>query len=234
ISQLKAFWGEAATKENDFCFDYLPRIDSDHSAYQTAVDMLDGKVKGYFLFGENPAVGSANSRLHRLALAQLDWLVVRDFQEIESASFWKDAPELETGELETTKIGTEVFLLPAATHVEKDGCFTNTQRLLQWHHKAVEAPGDARSELWFMHHLTRRVKEKLAASSDPKDRAVLDLAWDYETEGPHEEPSADAVLMEIGGFDAESRNLPDYLPLADDGSTRCGCWIYAGCYADGV
>src|SRR5205807_2951551 len=138
ISQLKAFWGEAATKENDFRFDYLPRIDSDHSAYQTAVDMLDGKMKGYFLFGENPAVGSANSRLHRLALAQLDWLVVRDFQEIESAAFWYASPEIESGELSTTDIKTEVFLLPAAAHTEKDGSFTNTQRLLQWHHAAVE------------------------------------------------------------------------------------------------
>src|SRR5437660_1764889 len=121
ISQLKAFWGEAATEENDFCFDHLPKMNADHSTYQTALDMLDGKVKGFFLFGENPAVGSANARVHRLALAKLDWLVVRDFQEIESASFWKDAPEIETGELRTGEIGTEVFLFPAATHVEKDG-----------------------------------------------------------------------------------------------------------------
>jgi formate dehydrogenase major subunit len=94
----------------------------------TFLDMLDGKVKGYFLLGQNPAVGSANSKLHRLALAQLDWLVVRDLQEIESASFWKDGPELETGELRTDKIPTEMFLMPAASHVEKDGSFTNTDR----------------------------------------------------------------------------------------------------------
>ena len=92
-----------------------------------------------------------------------------------------------------------MFLLPAAAHTEKDGTFTNTQRLLQWHRKAVEPVGDCRSELWFYYHLGRRIREKLAASTDPRDRPVLDLAWDYPTEGPHDEPSAEAVLREIGG-----------------------------------
>src|SRR4051812_11528538 len=104
--------------------------------------MLDGTLKGYFLVGENPAVGSSNSKLHRLGLARLDWLVVRDLAEIESAAFWYDSPEIETGELTTEAIATEVFLVPAAAHTEKDGTFTNTQRLLQWHHKAVEPPRD--------------------------------------------------------------------------------------------
>ena len=103
VSLLKAYFGARATAENDFCFDYLPRIDGDHSTYQAALGMLEGKVKGFFLFGENPAVGSANSRLHRMAMANLDWLVVRDLVEIESASFWHDAPELETGELKTER-----------------------------------------------------------------------------------------------------------------------------------
>ncbi len=143
VSLLKAWWGDAATADNDYCFDYLPRISGDHSTYATTLDMLDGKVAGYFLFGQNPAVGSSNGRLHRLAMANLDWLVVRDLVEIESASFWYDAPELETGELRTDAIGTEVFLLPAAAHVEKDGTFTQTQRLLQWHDKALEPPTTA-------------------------------------------------------------------------------------------
>src|SRR6266576_2492070 len=169
ISQLKAFYGANATKENDFCFDLLPRINADHSTYQSALDMLEGKVKGFFLFGENPAVGSANSKLQRLALASLDWLVVRDFVEIESASFWSDAPEIETGELKTEEIATEVFFLPAATHVEKDGSFTNTQRLLQWHWKAVEPKEDCRSDLWFYYHLGRIIREKLSDSQAPRD-----------------------------------------------------------------
>ena len=232
VSQLKAFWGPAATEENDFCFDHLPKINADHSTYQTALDMLGGKVKGFFLFGENPAVGSANSRLHRLALAQLDWLVVRDFQEIESASFWKDAPELETGELKTEEIGTEVFLLPAASHVEKDGSFTNTQRLLQWHFKAVEPPEDCRSELGFVYHLGKKIREKLADSTDPRDRPIQKLTWSYGTSGPHEEPSADEVLREINGVGADGKALSAYLELKSDGSTACGCWIYCGCFKE--
>jgi formate dehydrogenase major subunit len=234
VSLLKAWWGDAATESNDFCFDHLPRITGDHSNYPTILDMYDGKVRGYFLLGENPAVGSAHGRLQRLAMAKLDWLVVRDFTEIESASWWYDGPEIETGELRTEDIGTEIFLMPAAAHTEKDGSFTNTQRLLQWHHKAVEPAGDRRSELWFMYHLGRRVREKLAGSTDPRDRPLLDLTWDYPTVGRHDEPDAEAVLKEISGSDAEGNLITDYLPLADDGSTACGCWIYAGCFADGV
>ena len=234
VSLLKAWWGDAATPENDFCFDYLPRLTGDHSIFETVLAMLEGRVEGFFLPGQNPAVGSVNAGLHRKAMAKLEWLVVRDLVEIESASFWKDAPEIETGELETGKIPTEVFLLPAAAHTEKDGSFTNTQRLLQWHHKAVEPPGDARSELWFYYHLGRIIRAKLAGSDDPKDRPLLDLTWDYPTEGAFDDPSAEAVLAEIGGFDAEGEPAAGYLDLKADGSTSCGCWIYSGSYADGV
>jgi formate dehydrogenase major subunit len=234
VSLLKAWWGEAATAENDFCFDYLPRISGDHSTYRTTLDMLDGKVRGLFLLGENPAVGSANSRLHRLAMARLDWLVVRDLVEIESASFWRDAPEIESGELRTEAIGTEVFLLPAASHVEKEGTFTNTQRLLQWREKALDPKGDCRSELWFMYHLGRIVRERLAGSGDPRDRPVLDLTWDYPTSGPHDDPDAEAVLREINGWGPDGRALSAFTELKADGSTACGCWIYCGCYADEV
>jgi formate dehydrogenase major subunit len=234
ISLLKAWYGDRATPDNDFCFDYLPRLSGDHGTYATTLAMLDGTVKGYFLLGENPAVGSANSGLHRRALAKLDWLVVRDLVEIESATFWKDAPEIETGELVTEDIGTEVFLLPAASHVEKEGTFTNTQRLLQWREKALDPKGDCRSDLWFMYHLGRRVRERLADSADPKDRPVLDLAWDYPVEGEHQDPSAEAVLREINGWGPDGRALSSFIQLKADGSTACGCWIYCGCYADEV
>jgi formate dehydrogenase major subunit len=196
--------------------------------------MLDGKVKGYFLLGENPGVGNTNARLHRLALAQLDWLVVRDLVEIESATFWRDSPEVESGEIVPEECATEVFFLPAAGHVEKDGSFTNTQRLLQWHFKAVEPRGDCRSELWFMYHLGRKIREKLAGSKEPRDEGVLQLRWVYPTAGQHEEPSAEAVLREISGQGADGRALPDYTKLEADGSTSCGCWIYCGCFADEV
>ena len=234
ISLLKAWYGDAATEENDYCFDHLPRLTGDHSIYPAIMGMVDGWCKGFFVMGENPAVGAANGKLQRLALANVDWLVVRDFSETESAAFWYDSPEIETSELKTEEIGTEVFFLPAASHTEKDGSFTNTQRLVQFHHKAVEPKGDCRSELWFMYHLGKKVKEKLADSDDSKDRAVLDLTWDYPTEGGTEEPNAEAVLREINGWDENNDALGSYLQIQNDGSTACGCWIYCGIYADEV
>jgi formate dehydrogenase major subunit len=245
ISLMKAYWGDAATAGNDYCFDYLPRLTGSHSTYETVVAQMEGVCKGYFLMGENPAVGSANARMQRFGMANLDWLVVRDFSLIESATWWKNGPEIETGELRTEGIRTEVFFLPAAAHTEKDGSFTNTQRLLQWHHAAVEPAGDARSDLWFIYHLGRRIREKLApgglggvppygTAADDMDRPVLDLTWDYPTKGPIGEPDAEAVLAEINGHDASGRPLSSYLELKDDGSTSCGCWIYCGVHADGV
>jgi formate dehydrogenase major subunit len=234
VSLLKAWWGDKARADNDFCFDYLPRLDGPAGTYQTVAGQMEGRVKGYFLVGENPAVGSANAKMQRLGLANLDWLVVRDFYLIESATFWKDGPEIETGELRPEEIGTEVFFLPAAAHTEKNGSFTNTQRLVQWHHQAVEPQGDDRSELWFYYHLGRRIREKLAASVDERDRPVLDLTWDYPTEGPLSEPWAEAVLREINGWGPDGQALGSYSELAGDGSTACGCWIYCGCYSGEV
>src|SRR5439155_25622772 len=143
--------------------------------------------------------GSPSSSLQRKELAKLEWIVVRDTNEIETAAFWYDSPEIDTGETTPEAIGTEVFFLPAAAHTEKDGTFTNTQRLLQWHFKAVEPPGECRSDLWFTHQLGWRVREKLAGSADPKDRPLLDLTWDYPTQGPQEEPDAETIMQEIGG-----------------------------------
>ncbi len=233
-SLLKAWWGDAATAETGFCFDYLPRIDGDHSAYSFFDRMLDGKVKGFFAVGQNPAVGSANSKLHRLAMSKLDWLVVRDLTEIDTAAFWYDSPEIETGELTPEEIGTEVFFLPAASHTEKDGNFTNTQRLLQWHWKAVEPRHDCRSELHFFYWLGRRIREKLAGSKDPRDRPILDLTWDYALLGEHQEPDPEVVLREINGFDADRNLISKYQELKADGSTGCGSWIHAGIYKDDV
>jgi formate dehydrogenase major subunit len=233
-SLLKAYWGEAATAENDYCFDYLPRITGAHGTYDTVMAQLEGKCRGYFLMGQNPAVGSANNRMQRAAMAELEWLVVRDFSLIESATWWKDGPEIDSGEMRTEDIATEVFFFPAAAHTEKDGTFTNTQRMLQWHNTAQEPGGDARSDLWFMFHLGRLIREKLTGSEDEMDRPILDLAWNYPTHDDRREPSADAVLREINGTGPDGEALSSYEELRDDGSTSCGCWIYCGVYADGV
>ena len=234
VSLLKAWWGDAARADNDFCYDYLPRLTGSHSTYETVMAQLDGTCQGYFLFGQNPAVGSANARMQRLGMANLDWLVIRDFVQIESATWWKDGPEIETGELRTEDIKTEVFFLPAAAHTEKDGSFTNTQRMLQWHHQAVEPAADIRSDLWFTYHLGRRIRARLTGSADEMDRPVLDLTWDYPLHGPLAEPDAEAVLAEVNGRDSGGRPLSAYTQLKSDGSTACGCWIYCGVYADGV
>jgi formate dehydrogenase major subunit len=233
VSLLKSYWGDAANADNDYCFEYLPRLTGDHSTYTTVKNQIEGTCKGYFLVGENPAVGSANGKLQRLGLANLDWLVVRDLQMTESATFWKDGPEIETGELATDQIGTEIFFLPAASHVEKAGSFTQTQRMLQWRDKAVEPPGDARSDLQFYYELGRRIRERLRDSTDEMDRPLLDLTWDYPTEGPLNEPDGSAVLREINGTGPDGL-LGAYTELKDDGSTSCGCWIYCGVYADDV
>lgn len=232
VSLLKSYWGDAATEENDYGYGWLPRLTGDHGTYQQVLDMIDGKVKGYFLLGQNPAVGSAHGRAQRLGMANLDWLVVRDLFMIESATFWKNGPEVATGEIVPEQCKTEVFFMPAASHAEKEGTFTQTQRMLQWREKAVDPPGDARSELWFFYHLGRRIRERLRDSDRARDAAVKNLTWDY---GSSDEPDAELVLKEINGYDLRTGDLlGSYTQMKPDGSTSGGCWIYTGVYADGV
>ena len=237
VSLLKAWWGDAATADNDWAYDYLPRLTGPHGTYQTVTGMLADEVEGYFLLGQNPAVGSANGRMQRLGMSHLKWLVVRDLNMIESATFWKDGPEIATGELKTEEIDTEVFFMPAASHVEKAGSFTQTQRLLQWRHQAVAPPGDCQSDLDFFIELGGRIRTLLADSDDERDRPLLDLTWDYATDSEGN-PDPEAVLAEINGHwltgDNAGEPLPAYTELRADGSTEAGCWIYTGVYADGV
>lgn len=229
ISLLKAWYGDAATAENQFGFHFLPRVTGDHSEYGYWLDMADGKMEGLFVLGQNPAVGSANGRLERKALAKLQWLVVRDLVETETASFWKDSPEVERGELDPNKIATEIFFLPAAGHVEKAGTFTNTQRLLQFREKAVDPPEDCRSETWFMYHLGWRLKARAAAERNAHNAALNALTWDYNTHGKHGEPVVEEIIGEINGYRVAGRTpVSGYKELKNDGATACGCWIYSG------
>lgn len=236
VNLLKAWFGEAATAENDWVYDYLPKLTGAHGTYQTTVAMLNDEVEGYFVLGQNPAVGSANGRQQRMAMSHLKWLVVRDLNMIESATWWKEGPEIESGELKTTEIGTEIFYLPAATHVEKAGSFTQTQRMLQWRHQAVRPPGQAESELDFFHELGVRIRAKLAGSTDPRDRPLLDLTWDYPADA-HGNPDPEAVLSEINGKfltgEKAGQHLTNYVEMQPDGSTSGGCWIYTGVYTGG-
>src|SRR5207249_1095530 len=233
VPLLKAWYGDAATSENEFGYQWIPKLTGDHSHVSTSAAMADGKVKGFVVFGQNPAHGSPRSGLQRRALAQLDWMVAIDLYETETAAFWYAAPE----GWKPADIKTEVFLLPTAGPPEKEGTFTNTQRLLQFHDKAVDPPGDARSDLWYVYHLGRRLKDLYRGSTNPRDQGLLNLTWDYLPERPDpqwrikDEPSDEKVLMEVNGYTVVDRKqLPDFEQLKADGSTACGVWIYSGVF----
>jgi formate dehydrogenase major subunit len=241
VSQLKAWWGAAATKDNDFAYDYLPKREKadaySHQHFHT--EMLKKKVKGFIVMGQNPAVDSPNAKMSRKGLRTLDWLVVVDLFETETASVWKEPG------LDPKTVSTEVFFIPAGAPPEKDGSLTNTMRLVQWHKKAIEAPGQARSDAAFIVELGTRVKKLYAGSKAKKDRPILDLVWEYQPEGPKHEPNMELVLKEINGFatqeitDKEGKVLykagqpiKAFVQLADDGSTACGNWIMTGVYPE--
>jgi formate dehydrogenase major subunit len=235
VSYLKSLYGDAATKENQFGWDWHPKILGDHSHMAMFVAMNAGKVKGMFCVGQNPAT-SVNAKLERSGLRKLDWLVVKDNWLTETATFWKNAPEVKNGEVKPANIKTEVFFLPATQVGEVEGTFTNTQRLLQFHHKAAEAPGDCRSDTWFYYDLGKRLKQLYAQSTAPRDEGFKHLVWDYEHEDANErrkgEPSALKILKELNGFQTADPNkhLTSFGALKDDGSTTCASWIYAGVY----
>jgi formate dehydrogenase major subunit len=247
VSLLKAWYGDAAMPENDFCFSWLPRVDADYSQLAYFDRMAKGQIKGYFLFGQNPGGGGPNAGLHRAGLRNLDWLVVADWFEIESAVFWKSDPNAPPPD----QIKTEVFFLPAAAAPEKEGSLTNTQRMLQWHDKAVDPLGDSRSDAWFLYNLGKRLKELYAGSTDPRDQALLHLTWDYDFEEQPRlpdgtlsrikgEPDLEKVLQEINGYKLDEVDprtgrphlLSGFSELKDDGSTACGCWIYTGVFPE--
>ncbi len=255
-SLLQAWYGDAANEEDgNTCYRWLPKVTGDHSHLATTYDMLEGKVQGYFLFGQNPAAGSTDARLQRKALEQLDWMVVRDLYEIETAAFWYKEAIPHVDRVDPGKIKTEVFLLPAAASTEKEGSFTNTQRLVQWRDKAIDPSGDARSDLWFVYHLGKRLKKLYAGSKDPKDRPLQALTWEYDRAEPEpgsrilDEPDAELVLKEINGYYVrppdqtdtggskvytlrDGPHVPNFTALKSDGSTACGSWIYSGVYPE--
>ncbi len=247
VSLLKAWYGDAATPDNDFGFSWLPRVDADYSQLAYFDRMAKGDVKGYFLFGQNPGGGGPNAGLHRAGLRNLEWLVVLDWFETESASFWKNDPNA----MPPSDIKTEVFFIPAAAAQEKEGSLTNTQRLLQWHNKAVDPVGDCRSDAWFVYNLGKRLKHLYAGSTDPKDQPLLNLIWEYDFDEQlrlpdgtpsriEGEPDLEKVLMEMNGHQLDQidprtgrpRLVSGFSELKDDGTTACGCWVYSGVFPE--
>jgi formate dehydrogenase major subunit len=238
VSYLKSMYGDAATLDNDWGYEWHPKILGDHSHIATMAAMADGKVKGMFCVGQNPAT-SLNGTAQRGAMRKLEWLVVKDNWLTETAMYWKNAPEIVDGTVDQTDIQTEVFFFPATQVGEYDGSFTNTQRMLQWHSKAADPPGDCRTDTWFYYQLGKRLKAKYASSTNPRDIGFRNLVWDYEpdpgapvsaqTAG---EPDVLKILREINGFQTSdpTRHLTGFAQLKDDGSTTCASWIYCGVY----
>ena len=239
VSLLKAFYGDAATKDNEFGYQWLPkRASADAYSHQHIfVDMYAGKIKGFLADGQNPAVGGPNAKLARSAMAKLDWLVVKDIFLTETADFWK-APGVNPKDIKT-----EVFFLPAAPAAEKDGSLTNTMRLIQWHEKAVNPPGDVTSDAEFFTSLAKRLQKMYAGSTKERDKGFLAADFKY---GDGKEPDMQLVLKEINGFATEEitdkdgkviykkgQPLNTFAHMTDDGTTAGGCWIYTGVIVEG-
>ncbi len=224
VSLLKAWWGENATKENNFCYDYLPKKSANYSWIALFEAMYAGKIKGLSCWGENPAVSGPNSNLEVKALGNLDWLVVSDLFETETASFWK-RPGVNPAEIKT-----EVFLLPACGSYEKEGSITNSGRWAQWRWKACPAVGESKSDLEMMNELFEEIRalyKKDAKAVFPEP--IVKLNWDY----GKGEPNQDKIVKEINGYTiADGKPVANFTKLADDGSTMCGNWIYSGIYPE--
>ncbi|HMB85101.1 MAG TPA: molybdopterin dinucleotide binding domain-containing protein, partial [Methylomirabilota bacterium] len=233
VSYLKSMYGAAATPGNDFGYDWHPKIVGDHSHMAMFVAMNEGRVKGMLCVGQNPAT-SLNASVERKGLGKLEWLVVKDNWLTETATFWQNAPEVTSGQVRSQDIGTEVFFFPAAQVAEYEGSFTNTQRMLQWHYKAADPPGDCRTDLWLTHQLALRLKKMYADSTQPRDQGFRHLVWEFDSDDPRErergEPDALKILKDINGYytDQPDQHLAGFGDLKDDGSTTCASWIYCG------
>ena len=224
ISLLKAWYGEKATAANDYGFGLLPKVGGNHSWMPLFKAVEAGKIKGLICWGMNPAVSGPSSEATRQAMGKLDWMVVADLWETETAGFWKRPGST------PAQNRTEVFLLPAACSVEKEGSVTSSCRWMQWRTAAVRPPGEAKSDLWILDRLFKAVQGRYRNQGGPHAEAILDMQWNY---GPGDQPDVHAVAREINGYDLESgKLLPSLGKLKDDGSTSCGNWLFSGSYTE--
>ncbi len=235
VSLLKAFWGDHATPENDFCFNYMPKLDDGktYAWYDLFDAMYKGKIKGFFAWGQNPACSSSNANKVRDALEKLDWLVCVNLWDSETASFWRGPGK------DPSKIKTEVFLLPCAASVEKEGSITNSGRWLQWRYKAVNPPGESKPDAEIVNELFKRIKKLYEEEGGVFPDPIVKLNWDY-GEG---EPDIIKVAKEINGYVTrdvvikgkkfkKGQQVPNFTYLRADGSTACGNWLYSGCFTE--
>jgi formate dehydrogenase major subunit len=229
-SLLKAWYGDAATPENDFVYDYLPKAQAgknySHLAlFENMYNNID--LEGLFCWGQNPMVSGPNSMMESKGMENLKWLVCLDPFETETAAFWKRPGA------DPATINTEVFLLPVTTFLEKEGTVTHSGRLIQYRWKAVDGPGNVRQESFILDRLAKRVKALYAASDKPQDAIIKALTWDYPDPLANHPAFIDAVMREINGKNvATGKLVPGFGALQADGSTSCGNWIYSGMYTE--
>ena len=239
VSYLKAMYGDAATKQNDFAYDYLPKVDRNYSWTYIWDDMYNGNVKGLFAFGMNGVMIGPDSNKNIDALKKADWLVVGEIYPDETSEFWR-APHITTDEMK--QIQTTVYRLPCAGFAEKDGTFTNSARWLQWKNAAVPVPPGCRLDQAIVAQLFLKVRDLYKKEGGKFPDPILKLTWSY-TDPLN--PSLAEVLKEINGktfVDAEDpvtkvqlkagQQLPGFAWLKDDGTTACGNWIYSGAYTE--
>jgi len=223
-SLLKAWYGSAASKDNDFGFGYLPKLETgkNYSWFSLFEAMAAGKIKGMLAWGQNPAVGGPNSNVEREALGHLDWLVASDLWETETAAFWKRPG------VDPATIQTEVYLLPAKASIEKEGSVTNSGRWMQWRYACADGPGEAEDDLWMINKLMLELKNLYTKEGGPNADAITKMAWNY-----GDPPDVRKVAKEVNGYDVTTgKQIDGFANLKDDGSTACGEWVYCGSYVE--
>jgi len=241
VSLLKAWWGDNATAANDFGFNFLGKKPPTRNLTHIGIfeGIADGTVKGLMCWGQNPLVGGPDSEGERAVMNNLDWLVVSDLFETETAAFFKrpdptveqnpDNPTL----VNSAAINTEVFMLPAACSYEKEGSISNSGRWAQWRYKAIDPIGEAKSDLEIINLLVKKLKELHAGDNSVQAEPINKLFWNYESYGEFaHEADPNVVSKEINGYDwATGVVKTSFGQLKDDGSTISGNWLYCGQWA---
>jgi len=243
-SYLKAIYGNNSTKDNDFGYAWLPKLDEGMNASWLNLfdQMFKGKFEGFFAWGQNPACSGANSNKVRKALTKLKWMVNVNLYDNETGSFWK-GPDMKPKDIQT-----EVFMLPCASSVEKEGSLSNSGRLAQWRYKAIEPIGSSMPDAEIMNELHLRVRKLYQKEGGKFPAPVVNLSWNYSVKEESGKMHFDIhkVAKEINGYYLEDvydkkANPPkligkkgelctNFVSLQDDGTTSCGCWIYSGSY----